>query len=182
MSFPSRFALFLMLSALSACSMLPSTPVGTSAAASNPAAANNESTAAASEARLNTTALTAEIVRLTNVARQEQGLSALQASPSLAAAAQKHAEDMASNRFLEHEGSDGSNVGQRVQRESYEWSKVAENVAYNQRGAADVMEGWLNSPPHRRNILNGDVTEIGVGYALTDSGEPYYVQVFASPL
>ena len=47
--------------------------------------------------------------------------------------------------------------------------------------AASVMDGWMNSPGHRANILSGNVTQIGVGLAYAADGSPYWTMVFARP-
>jgi uncharacterized protein YkwD len=51
-----------------------------------------------------------------------------------------------------------------------------ENVAYGQSTPQAVMNAWMTSPGHRRNILNSKYTEIGVGYI--NNGRPYHTQVF----
>lgn len=96
----------------------------------------------------------------------------------LAQAAQKHANDMAENNFFGHEGSDKSSLVDRIEREKYQWRAVGENVAMGQRSVVQVVEGWLESPGHCSNIMNGDFTEMGA--ALSHDGK-YWVQVFAAP-
>ena len=56
-------------------------------------------------------------------------------------------------RHESHAGSDGSNAGQRIERQGYRWRAWAENVAVGYPDAASVMDGWMNSPGHRENIL-----------------------------
>ena len=63
----------------------------------------------------------------------------------------------------------------------YRYRKVAENIAAGQRDAAEVVRGWMNSPGHRANILDAELTQIGVGLV---SGGPYgttWTQVFGTP-
>ena len=66
---------------------------------------------------------------------------------------------------MSHDGSDGSDVGDRLDRVGYAWRTYGENVAWNQQTPAAVMDAWMNSPGHRANILNCSFTEIGVGVA-----------------
>ncbi|WP_396597608.1 CAP domain-containing protein [Dokdonia sp. R86516] len=54
---------------------------------------------------------------------------------------------------------------------------VSENVAYGFRDAESVLEGWLNSPAHKQAI-EGDYTHTGVGIVMTETGIPYYTQLF----
>ncbi len=107
----------------------------------------------------------AEVLALVNTERAAVGCPALTVNAKLTKAAQDHSEDLAAHSNMSHTGSDGSDPGQRITRAGYEWSTYAENVAYGYDTAAKVMEGWMNSPGHKRNILDCDVKEIGIGLA-----------------
>lgn len=126
-----------------------------------------------------------QIVSLTNSFRQQNGLAPLALNSRLSNAAQTHTQNMAFQDFVSHTGVDGASVAQRVSATGYKWSLVAENVAAGYQTAADVVQGWINSPGHRSNLLNPTVTEIGVGYYFlaTDPGTEtwnyYWTQVFA---
>jgi uncharacterized protein YkwD len=87
---------------------------------------------------------------------------------------------MATNRNLSHQGSDGSTMRSRIDDTGYDWMAIGENVAMGQTSPEAVMQSWMNSAGHRRNILNPDFQELGVGYA-EGGGRPYWVQVFAKP-
>jgi uncharacterized protein YkwD len=87
-------------------------------------------------------------------------------SADLAMAAYLHSSDMATGQFLSHTGSDGSSPGDRITREGYFWTAYGENVAVNYPTVAAVMQGWLGSEGHCRNIMNPAFTEIGAGYAI----------------
>ena len=77
---------------------------------------------------------------------------------------------------LSHTGSDGSDPGERLNAVGYEWSTYGENVASGYSTEKDVVEGWLDSPGHCENIMNGNVTEMGVA-----TSSSYWTQVFAKP-
>lgn len=94
----------------------------------------------------------------------------------LSAAAQLHSEDMQATGTLSHVGSDGSSVVERAERQGYQWSKLAENVAWGYEAVDAVVAGWLSSPGHCRNIMNPDYRELGVGLAGT-----FWTQVFGTP-
>lgn len=96
--------------------------------------------------------------------------------PRLTAAAQAHSVDMHTNGFMSHTGSDGSGPSDRVEREGYDWRRLSENVAWGYGSAASVMGGWLGSAGHCRNIMDPNVTELGLGL----SGSSW-TQVFARP-
>ena len=128
-------------------------------------------------------ALTADeqaILDQTNARRQEAGRAALKPNAVLFAIARKHAEEMAKANKLEHR-LNGKNSGDRADAAGYKWTTVSENIAWNQRSVAEVMDGWMRSSGHRANLLGRDVTEMGVGIAANSKGELYWVQVFAQP-
>jgi uncharacterized protein YkwD len=58
---------------------------------------------------------------------------------------------------------------------------AGENIAMGQEDADTVIHTWMRSPGHRRNILSRSYTDIGCGYALTDSGRPYWCVCFGTP-
>ncbi|MCX5126798.1 CAP domain-containing protein [Streptomyces sp. NBC_00347] len=119
----------------------------------------------------------AEVLELVNKERATVGCPELTVNAKLTKAAQDHSEDMAAHSNMSHTGSDGSDPGQRITRAGYEWRTYAENVAYGYPTAAKVMEGWMNSPGHKRNILDCDVKEIGIG--LAQPGQ-YWTQDFGA--
>jgi uncharacterized protein YkwD len=122
----------------------------------------------------------AEIVRLTNVERARKGLRPVQANTLLNTAAVRHAANMARQNRMSHV-LDGKDPSERLQDAGYAWQMYGENVAYGFPDAAAVVKGWMNSPGHRRNLLNPDVTEIGVGVETSRAGRPYFCQVFGRP-
>ncbi|MCZ7420415.1 CAP domain-containing protein [Verrucosispora sp. WMMA2121] len=125
------------------------------------------------------TAEAAEVVKLVNAERAKAGCGALSIDDKLMTAAQRHSQDQADHRNMSHTGSDGSDPGDRIDRVDYAWRTYGENVAWNQRTPAAVMDAWMNSDGHRANILNCAFTEIGVGVARSNG--PYWTQVFAAP-
>ncbi len=89
----------------------------------------------------------------------------MQAAPRLVQAARSHSRDMAVNNFTGHTGSDGSDMVMRLERVCVRWRIAAENVGWGSPDAAAMMQAWMDSAPHRANILNPELTEVGVGYA-----------------
>jgi uncharacterized protein YkwD len=130
------------------------------------------------------------VLALTNAFRAESGLQALEAEPRLADAARSFAGYLASTGKLDHDA-DGTTPPERVKKRGYEYCIVAENLAseYSSAGftpdalAQNVVQGWRASPTHRDNMLQADVTQIGVGVARSPKdGEYFAVQVFARPM
>jgi uncharacterized protein YkwD len=87
-----------------------------------------------------------------------------------------HAKDMAEKKFFDHIAPDGSQPADRVSRAGYLWSSVGENIARGQDSTEEVMEGWLNSPGHCKNILNKNFTQMGAARF-----QNHWVQNFGSP-
>lgn len=84
---------------------------------------------------------------------------------ALAMAAYLHSEDMALNGFFSHDGSDGSDAGDRITRQGYDWWAYGENIAVGYPTVSAVMQGWLTSPGHCSNIMNPSFEEIGAAFA-----------------
>jgi len=117
-----------------------------------------------------------DVWQLTNQVRAQHGLRPLSFNQRLYAAAQNHSNDMARHGFMSHQGSNGSSMSDRVRAVGYNYSSIAENVAAGYRTPEEVVRGWMNSPGHRKNILNPNLTEIGVGH-----DNNYWTQVFGTP-
>ncbi|MEW5988265.1 MAG: VWA domain-containing protein, partial [Chloroflexota bacterium] len=131
------------------------------------------------------------VVELTNEARAANGQPPLALNDALTAAAQLHAEAMAANDFFAHDNPlDGSTPGTRITAAGYAWQAVSENLGAGYDSAEEAVEGWLNSPEHRDNLLSADYQETGVGYffqaddtfpAAGASYQTYWVQTFGAP-
>ncbi|NJN16109.1 MAG: CAP domain-containing protein [Oscillochloris sp.] len=121
-----------------------------------------------------------EVVRLVNIERAAAGCPALVIEEHLVAAAQKHSKDMGDNNFFNHIGSDGSRFFNRTEAADYTGNPGGENIAAGYPTPAIVMEGWLTSDGHRKNMLNCNFREIGVGYyyAANSTYRSYWTQVF----
>ncbi|MFI7203537.1 CAP domain-containing protein [Micromonospora aurantiaca (nom. illeg.)] len=129
-----------------------------------------------------TAGLSAELQKVVTIVNQERakaGCKALTVNAKLNLAAQRHSQDQADHKKMDHTGSDGSQPWDRVKAAGYSYRMVGENVAWNYQTPAAVMEGWMNSEGHRKNILNCSYTQIGVGVARSNG--PYWTQVFATP-
>ncbi|CAI5721699.1 unnamed protein product [Hyaloperonospora brassicae] len=116
-----------------------------------------------------------------NHQRATQGLPALCLNQKLHVSSQRHSNDMATHDFMDHFGTDGSRMSQRITDAGYEWESVAENVAVGHVDVADVMVGWINSPEHLENIM-GDYTMFGSAYAFNLAGknQHYWTQNFGT--
>jgi uncharacterized protein YkwD len=121
----------------------------------------------------------AKVVAEVNRQRAMNGCGAVTVNAKLTKAAQLHSVDQAEHNKMSHDGSNGSTPWDRAGDQGYN-NAIGENVAMGYRTAAAVMEGWMNSPGHRANILNCDAKAIGVGLAKASDGSPYWTQLFGS--
>ncbi|WP_236542813.1 CAP domain-containing protein [Spiractinospora alimapuensis] len=103
-----------------------------------------------------------EVVRLTNSERAAAGCDALRVDDRLTQAAQDHSEDMARREYMDHETPEGLDPSDRAEAAGYD-ALSGENVAAGQRSAQEVVDAWMNSEGHRRNIVDCDNVAIGVG-------------------
>ena len=123
--------------------------------------------------------MTSQVVNLVNSERAAQGLTALQKDSRLAALAQQKAEDMAKNQYFSHTSPTYGSAFDMLKAAGYNYKTAGENIAMGQKSAASVMDGWMHSSGHRANILHTSYEKIGVGYAVSADGMPYWVQIFA---
>lgn len=121
------------------------------------------------------------MTRLLKDVRMQNRLPGLRRSARLDAAARAHADDMARNGFFSHKSPTAGRVGDRVAARGYDWCFVAENIAFGQRSEAEVLETWLQSPGHRKNIMSRRAGEFGFASVnqAQASRKPLWVMVFA---
>jgi uncharacterized protein YkwD len=122
-----------------------------------------------------------EVLALVNEHRRRGGCRGVTLDRRLIAAANRHAADMARRGYFAHSSPSGDRAGDRVQDAGYRWSRYGENIARGQSSAYEVVDGWMHSPEHRENILDCELTQMGVGLAFARDDEPYWVQNFATP-
>lgn len=114
--------------------------------------------------------------------RNAPAAGALVWNDKLADAAASHAADMVTHNFLDHDGSDGLSVSDRVETAGYDWRAVGENIAGGQRTVQEAQSQWLDSPGHCRNIMNADYTEFGAACLSSQNNDyiSYWVVVFGN--
>ncbi|HHU43994.1 MAG: SafA/ExsA family spore coat assembly protein [Bacillota bacterium] len=119
-----------------------------------------------------------EVIRLVNQERQKRGLHALSYDWQVARVARIKSQDMIENRYFSHTSPIYGSPFNMLKAFNIRYTVAAENIAYGQRSAWEVVNVWMNSPGHRQNILNPSVTKIGVGIARTYNGVYYFTQIF----
>ncbi len=113
-----------------------------------------------------------QILALVNQFRKESGVDPVVLNSALNTAAFKHSKDMNDNGYFSHTGQNGSTFGERTKKENYSGFAFGENIAISDT-ARQTFNLWKESPGHRRNMLNPNVNEMGIG----KSGR-YWTQIF----
>lgn len=122
-----------------------------------------------------------EVVRLVNIQRAKAGLPALKINWQLSRVARYKSADMANKGYFSHNSPTYGTPFQMMENFGLSFTAAGENIAYGQRTPAEVMDGWMNSPGHRSNIMSGSFSEIGVGLAKNSNGVCYWTQQFMRP-
>ena len=116
-----------------------------------------------------------DIFNLINNERQSRGYTLLSCDPTLSNIAQAHAEDMYRRNYFSHVSPNGKTLNDRVREGGSSFTYVGENLAMGQNSGRAVVNKWMNSPPHRANILREEFTTMGIG-----AYGKYYVLILAS--
>jgi uncharacterized protein YkwD len=119
-----------------------------------------------------------------NAERGKARVRPLLLEPRLTSAAQHHAQDMLARGYFAHASPEGKTVRERAQTAGYRWHAVGENIAEGQLSVDQVVRAWMESPEHRRNILDRDFIHMGLGLALGETPKGFrvvWVQTFGHP-
>ena len=118
-----------------------------------------------------------EILSLVNRERAANGLSALTLDTNLCAAAQAKAKDMSEKGYFSHTSPTYGSPFDMMRSFGISYKTAGENIAKGQKTPSAVMSAWMNSEGHRKNILSGGFSKLGVGY-VNSGGTTYWVQMF----
>jgi uncharacterized protein YkwD len=155
--------------ARTASSTAAPTPARTAAGSGAAAPAGGGSAAPGAEA---------QVLALVNQERATAGCAPLVASPALATLARAHSADMRDRGYFDHDTPEGISPFDRARAAGISTMR-AENIAQGQPTPAAVMADWMSSPGHRANVLDCDLTTLGVGVAY-GAGGPWWTQDFGS--
>ena len=135
--------------------------------------------------------LATDALALINQHRAAAGCGPLRQQSQLIAAATGHANAMAKQDFYSHASKGGGQSDRRMRAHGYSARMTGENIAAGQKTAAAVVQSWMDSTGHRRNILNCRYTETGLAVAYQADDKPiqgnsqplyyYWVQDFGRP-
>ncbi|WP_110113546.1 CAP domain-containing protein [Bacillus sp. CGMCC 1.16541] len=117
-----------------------------------------------------------QVVQLVNQEREKQGLKPLELDKELSDVAREKSKDMKEKGYFDHNSPTYGSPFDMMKQFGIEYTAAGENIAKGQKTPEEVMEGWMNSDGHRKNIMSPDFTHIGVGYV---EGEmPHWTQMF----
>lgn len=117
----------------------------------------------------------AEVVRLVNVTRAQNGLAPLTTNWELSRVARYKSQDMVDKHYFSHTSPTYGTPFQMMKAFGLTYRTAGENIAYGQHTPQEVVTAWMNSSGHRANILNASYTQIGVGYVAKGD---YWTQMF----
>lgn len=121
------------------------------------------------------TSFEAEVVRLVNDIRRQNGLKPLTENWELSRVARYKSQDMLDNRYFAHNSPTYGTPFQMMKSFGLSFRTAGENIAKGYSTPQAVVNGWMNSSGHRANILNAGYTQIGVGYVAQGH---YWTQMF----
>lgn len=108
-----------------------------------------------------------QVIDLTNTERRKNGLPDLKADTQLSSVAQKKSEDMQQKHYFSHTSPTYGSPFDMMRDFGVTYQSAGENIAQGQQTPQEVVQAWMNSEDHRKNILSNNFTHIGVGYEQT---------------
>ena len=119
-----------------------------------------------------------EVVDLVNVERAKAGLNPLTLDSSISNVATKKSQDMIDNNYFSHNSPTYGSPFDMLKKFGVSYKTAGENIAMGQKTPKEVVNAWMNSEGHRKNIMNPNFSKIGVGVAQKSGGSIYWTQIF----
>ncbi|MCC0635652.1 MULTISPECIES: CAP domain-containing protein [unclassified Clostridioides] len=119
-----------------------------------------------------------EVVDLVNVERSKAGLNPLTLDADVSNVATKKSQDMIDNNYFAHNSPTYGSPFDMLKKFGISYKTAGENIAMGQKTPKEVVNAWMNSEGHRKNILNPNYSKIGVGVAQKSGGSIYWTQIF----
>ncbi|MFL8674657.1 CAP domain-containing protein [Clostridioides sp. GD02404] len=119
-----------------------------------------------------------EVVDLVNIERSKAGLNPLTLDSSVSNVATKKSQDMIDNNYFSHNSPTYGSPFDMLKKFGISYKTAGENIAMGQKTPKEVVNAWMNSEGHRKNILNPNFSKIGVGVAQKSGGSLYWTQIF----
>lgn len=119
-----------------------------------------------------------EVLDLVNVERTSRGLKPLKLDSNLSNVATTKSQDMINKNYFSHTSPTYGSPFDMMKKFGISYRTAGENIAMGQRNPKEVVTAWMNSEGHRKNILNANFTDLGVGVAKDAKGTIYWTQMF----
>ncbi|WP_242620532.1 CAP domain-containing protein [Senegalia massiliensis] len=119
-----------------------------------------------------------EVIKLVNIERQKVGLVNVTESKSLTNVARYKSKDMITYNYFSHQSPTYGSPFNMIKKFGITYKHAGENLAAGQPTPESVVNSWMNSPSHKKNILSNNFTKIGIGYIKDDNGYPFWTQMF----
>ena len=119
-----------------------------------------------------------QVLDLVNAERTKRGISALTLDSNLSSVATKKSQDMVNKNYFDHTSPTYGSPFDMMKQFGISYRTAGENIAKGQKTPQEVVTAWMNSEGHRKNILNPNFTNLGVGIAKDSKGTPYWTQMF----
>ncbi|WP_246009217.1 CAP domain-containing protein [Brevibacillus fluminis] len=120
------------------------------------------------------------VLSLVNSERSKAGLSPLTLNKQLSDVARTKAQDMRDQNYFDHTSPKYGSPSDMIKQFNIPFQAMGENIAAGQQTPAEVMQGWMNSEGHRRNILDPQFTQMGIGNVQGGQMGTYWSQMFIS--
>jgi len=118
-----------------------------------------------------------KILQLVNTERAKTGAKALVSSGECTKLARMKSKDMVDNNYFSHQSPTHGSPFDMLKSNKVNYMYAGENIAMDQSADA-AFKAWMNSEGHKKNILNPNFTELGVGIAPKGNGSYIYTQLF----
>lgn len=125
-----------------------------------------------------TKSIESQVIQLTNQERAKNGLKPLAADWQLSRVARYKSADMRDKNYFSHTSPTYGSPFTMMKNFGINYRSAGENIAAGQRTPSEVVQSWMNSPGHRKNILSPTYTHIGVGHATGGNYGHYWTQMF----
>lgn len=141
-------------------------------------APSNPSTAPEQKPSTDFSSYQQQVLDLVNAERAKRGISALTLDSSLSSVATKKSQDMIDKNYFDHTSPTYGSPFDMMKQFGISYRTAGENIAKGQKTPQEVVAAWMNSEGHRKNILNPNFTNLGVGIAKDSNKTTYWTQMF----
>lgn len=125
-----------------------------------------------------------DLIELTNQKRENLGIQSLKENPKLNEAAYLKAKDILEKDYFSHQSPQGVSPWFWFKKAGYNYQSAGENLAIGFLDSGEVIRAWLDSPSHKRNLLEKNYEEMGIAVMRGEfegNDTTVVVQLFGTP-